>query len=151
MAVSGMKKLTTILTTLILALTLSGCEQAVVDAEMEKLCKQDGGMKIYEKVVLPKDQFTQYGDVKFFETWNTSGGGYRFIAVHERLRPNKPTLTRYTYSVVREFDAKALGIYVVYSRIGGDIMWRPGPDSSKSCPANANSTNFLRMIFVRTN
>lgn len=143
-----MKKLTTIVTTLILALTLSGCEQAVVDAEMEKLCKQDGGMKIYEHVVLPKDQF-KYGVPIFHQTWNTSGGGYRFIAAHERLRPNKPTLTRYTYSVVREFDGKVLGTYIVYSRIGGDIMWRPGPDSSKSCPADGNDNTFLKAIFTQ--
>ena len=59
-------------------LLLLGCEQARVDAQMEELCKQDGGMKIYEKVVLPEDQFTEYGDVKFFVKWDkngSSGGG----------------------------------------------------------------------------
>jgi hypothetical protein len=60
-----MKKITLILASLIAALTLSGCEQAVVDAEMEALCKQDGGVKIYEKVVLPKDQFKKYGNPIF--------------------------------------------------------------------------------------
>ena len=130
---------------------LTSCEQAKVDAQMEELCKKDGGMQVYQKVAFPSDHFTEYGDIKFFETWNTSKGGYRFKSSHENLKSNKPTLTRRTYSVVRESDSRILGVYVVYSRIGGDIIWRPGPDSSKSCPADANSTIFLRTIFVREN
>ncbi len=143
-----MKKLTTTLTTLIFAFILSGCEQAVVDAEMEKLCKQDGGMKIYETVRLPKEQF-KYGVPIFHQSWNTSGGGYRFTAVYERLRPNKPTLTRYVYSIVREADSKILGTYIFYSRIGGDILWRPGPDSSRGCPKDGNENIFLNAVFVK--
>jgi hypothetical protein len=141
------KKNISIITAIIAAITLLGCEQARVDAQMDELCKKDGGMKIYEKVVLPKDQF-KYGVPIFHQTWNTSGGGYRFIAGHERLRPSKPTLTRYTYSVVREADRKTLGVYIVYSRIGGDIMWRPGPDSSKTCPTEGSDNTFLNAIFV---
>ncbi|MFC7299565.1 hypothetical protein [Herminiimonas aquatilis] len=144
------KKITYVFALLSVALMLSGCEKARVDAQMEELCKQDGGMKIYEKVVLPREQFTQYGDVRFFETSNT-GGGYRFIKKFEQLKLKKPTLDKTTYTVIREIDNKVLGTYVVYLRIGGDIIPRLGPDSGKSCPSNANSVNFLRTIFVQKN
>jgi len=150
----------TTLAAMIVAFTLSGCEQAVVDAEMEKLCKQDGGMKIYEKVVLPKEQFTKYGDVKFFETSNT-GGGYRAVWKYEPIPVKKPlldiltwnhaNLTKSTVTVIREVDNKTLGTYISYARIGGGIVPRLGPDPSKSCPPNANSVNFLRTLFVQEN
>lgn len=130
---------------------MSGCEKAKVDALMGELCKKDGRAKVYEKVPLPNDRFTQYGDIKFFETWNISAEGFRFQSSCEKIRSKNPTLTRYTYTVIRDSDKKALGTYVVYSRVGGDILWKPGPDSSKTCPIDANSTQFLRTIFVRKN
>jgi hypothetical protein len=37
-------------------------------------------------VVLPNEQFTQYGNPKFFPTWNESSGGYRFISKGEDLK-----------------------------------------------------------------
>jgi len=126
---------------------ISGCEQERVDAQMQELCNKDGGMKIYEKVVLPKEEFTVYGDVKFFRAYNTSGGGYRFVSLQERLRTSKPTLTKKTYKVIREADNKVLGIYVSYQRIGGAIMPRLGPDPAKQCPAGINDIVFLRTIF----
>jgi hypothetical protein len=130
---------------------LLGCEQARVDAQMEKLCKQDGGMKIHEKVVLPKDQFTQYGDPIFFKTWNKPGGGYKFISEDRQLKSEKPTLSKATYMVIREADSKILGTYVSYLRIGGGLLPRLGPDPAKLCPDDGSTTTFLRTIFVQTN
>jgi hypothetical protein len=143
----------------IVALTLCGCEQARVDAQMEALCKKDGGMKIYEKVVLPKDQFTKFGDPVFFNTWNESGGGYKFVSKSEQIKVTRPsldvltwnhtTLTKDTSMVIREADNKILGTYVYYLRVGGAIMPRLGPDPARLCPKN--HTNFLRTIFVPEN
>jgi hypothetical protein len=123
-----MKKFNSVLALSAVVLTFSGCEQAHVDAQMEKLCGQDGGMKIYEKVVLPKEQFTKYGDVKFFET-TVVGGGYRIVTKSESINVIKPifdvftwnraNLTKTTYTVIREADNKVIGIYIVYLRTGG--------------------------------
>ncbi len=147
-----MKKFTTILVALVVAFTLSGCEQAVVDAQMEVLCKQDGGMKIYEKVVLPKDQFTKYGSAPFFfEGWGKSGGLYQFVDEFEQIRPNKPSLSKFKFIVIRKTDNKILGTYVHYQRIGGDVLPRLGPDSSSNCPPKTDSDVFLKNIFVSAN
>ncbi len=153
-----LKKTATILNMFIFTIALSGCEQAAVDAEMEKLCKQDGGMKIYETVVLPNEQFTQYGDVKFFQTWDQSSGGYRFVWKSEQIKVTKSTLdiltwnhaslTKNTAMVIREIDNKVLGADVVYIRIGGAILPQLGPDPTKDCPLNTNSVIFLRTVFV---
>lgn len=128
---------------------LFGCEQARVDALMEELCQKDGGMKIYEKVLLPENQIRKTGEPILFETWNRSSGGYKFTSSHEILKADKPTLTRYTYSVVRDDDKKMLGEFVTYLRIGGGLIWRPGPDPFKRCPTGTNDIEFVKKIFVK--
>lgn len=155
-----MKKLTSTLATLIVALTLSGCEQAHVDAQMEELCKQDGGMKIHETAMLPKEQF-KYGAPVFFGPWSTSGtsgGGYKVVRKYEEIKVMKPSLdiitwnsanlTKTSYTVIREADNKILGTYVYYQRIGGAIMPRLGPDPSKNCPSDARESAFFGAIFL---
>ena len=137
-----------VLIAVVTVVLLSGCEQERIDAQMQELCDKDGGMKIYETVLLPKEEFTVYGDVKFFRTYNTSGGGYRFTSQKEVLRATKPTLAKTTYKVIREVDNKVLGTYVSYIRIGGAIMPRLGPDPAKQCPANTNDIEFLRRLFL---
>lgn len=155
-----MKNLASILTTLIIVFILPGCEQARVDAQMEKLCEQDGGMKIYEKVMLPKEQFTPYGDVKYFQTSDV-GGGYRFLTQSEQIEItrssldfltwNHANLNKIMYMIIREKDNRVLGSLVMYHRIGGAIMPRLGPDPAKHCPVGVDDKTFLRAVFVQTN
>lgn len=133
---------------LLLIFIWKGWEISRVDAHLAELCKKDGGTKIYERVVLPKDQFTKYGDPAFHQGWNKSSDGYQFIFKYDELKENNPMLLRLAYSIVRESDQKVLGTHVVYVRKGGGIMWRPGPDPSKSCPPNANEVLFVRSIFL---
>lgn len=159
-----------ILITMMTVISLSGCEQAVVDAEMEKLCQQDGGMKIYETVTLPKEQFTQYGDPIFNGSYDASKNGYQFISKdkeyrffykNETIPVNKPkfdlitwnhaNLTKITMVVIRESDNKIIGTQVSYHRIGGGIIPRLGPDPAKVCPANTNEKFFLKSIFLQMN
>ena len=133
------------------ALALGGCEQARVDAQLEELCKKDGGMNIREKIILPKGMFTQNGDPQFFGKWNAnskSGNGYRITLSVSRIHENNPTLTKYRYEVIRESDQKILGAYIWYQRIGGDFLPKLGPDSSRTCPENASEVNFLKSVFV---
>lgn len=129
--------------------TITGCEKQRVDAQMEELCKKDGGVNVYERILLSEAELEKKGLPIFFNSWNKPGGGYRFISEYKRLKSNKPTLTRYKYSVIREADNKVLGEYIVYIRIGGDIIWRLGPDSSKACPLNGGDISFLNSIFVK--
>jgi hypothetical protein len=95
--------------------------------------KKKVGVKIYEKVVLPNEQFTQYGNPKFFPTWNESGGGYRFISKGEDLKRDKPTLSKTTYVIFREADQQVLGTYISYYSIRGYLP-RLGPTRSSSVP-----------------
>ncbi len=40
-----------------LLLTLAGCERWALDRKMEELCRKDGGVKVYETVILPAREF----------------------------------------------------------------------------------------------
>lgn len=136
---------------LTVAVTLSGCEKTRTDERMYELCSRDGGIKIVESVTLPQEQFKKAGNPIFYETWNTVSAGYRFVSSYDSLKNDKPTLTRYEYAVVREADNKILGTSVEYIRIGGDSVWRPGPDSSNICPINSNSNDLLKKVFLLKN
>ena len=138
------------LVALILALTASGCMQEVVDAEMAKLCKEDGGMKIYETVTLRKDQFKD-GVPAILGDWHEggkAGGGYTVSQKIENLKSGNPSLKKLSYAVIRDSDHKILGTYVYYMRIGGAIMPRLGPDPAKACPKNLDDNIFLNTVFV---
>lgn len=144
------QKITRVFALLTVGVMLFGCEQARVDARMEELCKIDGGMKIYEKITLPKEDFDQGGVPILFNGWNQSQSGYMFVSKFEKLKSNKPTLSKTTTSIIRERDGKPLGTYIYYTRIGG-LMPTLGPDSAKNCPSNARESVFLKTIFVRSN
>jgi len=136
------------------AVFMSGCEQMRVDAQMEELCKKDGGGEIYEKIFLPQEMFTKNGDPNFLGKWDANGrygNGYRITLNVNKIHEGKPTLTKYRYQVVRDSDRKILGVYVWYQRIGGDFFPRLGPDSSRTCPKNASEVLFLRKIFIPKN
>jgi hypothetical protein len=54
-----------ILLLLISIVTLHGCatpSQMAADSEVRRLCAIDGGIKVYERVVLPAARFDQWGN-----------------------------------------------------------------------------------------
>ena len=51
---------------LLLVLLLAGCEKHRLDEQVKELCAKDGGVRIYETVTLPREVFTEYGDLKFY-------------------------------------------------------------------------------------
>lgn len=113
---------------------LTGCEKARFDEEAHRLCKKDGGIKVYETVSLPPDRFDGYGEVRlserrlakpndeFFYVWDVS-----------YIREGNPSLSRDHFKLYRRSDEKLLAEGVGYARRGGDI---PGPwnESAFLCP-----------------
>lgn len=130
---------------------MGGCEQMRVDEQMEELCKKDGGIRVYEQVVLPSDQFDENGGLMFFKTWNNSSGGYKFLRTHESIRSDKPSIDKNTFTITRESDNHVLGVYVTYLRTGGGIFPRLGPDPTRRCPVGIYDDNFLNSVFVKNN
>ena len=138
---------------LALAAVLAGCEKWQLDAQVRELCARDGGMKIYETVALPADQFDRWGMVKFYRpTGGEEALGPEYLFKHERkyLQRGNPQLAREHYSIARRSDGKVLGESVLYARSGGDI---PGPwhESSFYCPKSheGEPNSLMNGVFVR--
>jgi len=128
---------------------IGGCEQMRVDAQMEELCKKDGGIRVYEKVILPGDKFNENGGLIFFKTWNKSGDGYKFLRTHDSIKSDKPSIDKNTFTIIRESDNRVLGVFVTYLRTGGGVLPRLGPDPTRRCPMGIYDDHFLNSVFVK--
>lgn len=121
------------------------------DAKVRELCAKDGGVKVYETVELPADQFDKWGRVLLYQPTkreNALGNNYLFKSDTEFIRKNNPKIWRDQYQIHRRSDGKLLGESIGYSRVGGDL---PGPwhPSSFGCPPNAGDASLVKKIFVK--
>lgn len=137
---------------LVASLVLAGCEKARLDQQVKELCAKDGGVKVYETVKLPEENFNQWGQVNFYKPTqgeNALGPEYIFKEARHYYRSGNPEMSRSHYQVYRRFDGKLLGEAVLYGRGGGDM---PGPwhESSFMCPDPkiAGDVALLMQIFV---
>jgi hypothetical protein len=118
-----------------------------MDAEVDRLCAIDGGIKIYETVSLPPEKFDKYNNVNFFypsRGENALGPKYTWKWDEKYLQPGgdpnaSPRMWRDHLQIFRRSDSKLLGESIYYARYGGDsqflneLMGGP-PESSYSCP-----------------
>lgn len=138
------------------AMSLMACAtpvQSLYDAEVDRLCALDGGLKIYETVELSPEHFNRYGQLTHLRPSKGEyalGPDYRYAHRFDYLRGTpgglgEATLTKRSLAIYRRSDGKLLGSSVAYSRGGGAI---PGPwhPSSYTCPNNLQSLE--TQIFV---
>lgn len=142
---------------LAVGLLIAGCEKYVLDRQMEDLCKKDGGVKIYETVVLPPESFDQWGDP--FPGWRgrTSeerlGLQYQYewkiidIKKGDALK-GEGELKRFEVRIFRRSDGRLLGEGVSFARSGGDLIAFAHP-TSRSCPESQSESDVIRRVFVR--
>ena len=149
METGDMKQVWMLMVSLVVLLSMAGCEREKdrLDAEVRRLCAQDGGVKVYEKVLLPPGKFDSGGVVsvplesnskpadQFYYEWETT-----------YLKTGNPEMWRNHFRLVRRKDGKLLGEAVSYSRRGGDL---PGPwhESSFGCPADGDISVLKHLVF----
>jgi hypothetical protein len=157
----NMKRLALALLALELLTGCISCTKMKMDAEVDRLCAIDGGIKIYETVTLPPEKFKKNGDINFYvgsggENW--LGPEYIWKSHQKFLHPGgdpdaSPSLRRDHDQVIRRSDGKLLGESIYYSRVGGDsrflneLMGGP-PESSYSCPKG--SIDVIGRVFIKT-
>jgi hypothetical protein len=117
------------------------------DMQVNRLCQQDGGIKVYETVTLPAEKFDRYGVLVFYFPAAKEPLGSDYILEREDylLRSGNPELRRVRYRVVRRSDGKILGEGISYHRKGGDA---PGPwhHSSFRCPEESAEIVIYRIF-----
>lgn len=136
-------------------------EKARLDREVDRLCAIDGGIKVYETVILPSDKFNERGEVNFFRPTqgeNALGAEYTFKwEIYDYKKgdpasngPQESVMGRDHFKIIRKSNMKLLGEFVLYSRVGGDL---PGPwaPSSYRCPGlQENEIVLMQKIFMKS-
>jgi hypothetical protein len=140
-------------------LLLLGCERYSLDRQMEKLCAQDGGVKVYETVVLPA---AEYRELQKYAASATSaktmerryGPDYRYVFEYRILvgtadapERGKGRLARFYSAIYRNADGRLLGESILYGRTGGDSFTFGLHPSSSLCPKQR--TDLGQAIFVK--
>ena len=106
--------------------------QMRLDAEIDRQCAVDGGIKVYETVQLPPEKFDEYGNLIYFsgvgvkhEDW--LGPDYIYKTETTWLNPGGeqvvPRAWRTHDQVFRRADGKLLGESIYYGRYGGSPRW----------------------------
>lgn len=119
------------------------------DAKVREMCAIDGGVKVYETVVLPAEKFNMSGQPRLYGPNKDQDLLSKFILKQEvkfiRDENKNPSILRHHFRVYRRFDSKLLGEQISYARRGGDL---PGPwhESSFSCPKIKKG--LLEAIFI---
>jgi hypothetical protein len=147
---------------LLLTACASGPSKRELDAEVDRLCAIDGGIRVYETVVLSPEKFDERGRINFYRPTlkeNALGPEYIFkwdIYDYKKGNPGsegpqESVMGRDHFKIIRKSDMKLLGEFVLYSRIGGDL---PGPwvASSYRCPSaqEASSGKLIHKIFIQS-
>jgi len=131
-------------------LTVPGCEREKdrLDAEVRRLCAQDGGIRVYETVTLPPDRFDKFGVVHVpLRSSAKSSDEFTYEWDITYFRKGSPEMWKNHFRLVRMNDGKLIGEAISYSRRGGDF---PGPwhDSSYGCPADGDISGLKQHVFL---
>lgn len=136
------------------ALELSSCAtptQLMLDAEVKRLCAIDGGVKIYEIVILSPLEYDIFANQNWIlpEKHNARPNDHYYVeTIVTYYKEGNPQMSRRQHRVVRRGDGRILGELITYGRGGGDI---PGPwhESSFHCPELMKLPPFETAIFQR--
>jgi hypothetical protein len=96
------------------------------DAKVKEMCEKDGGVTVYEKVMLKQEEYKSMTDKNGrlhipFEIEEKESKYYRKT---ETVMINKenPKIGKGIHKIIRRQDKKILGTRVTYIRSGGDIL-----------------------------
>lgn len=126
------------------------------DRLVDELCAKDGGIKVYETVILPKERFNQWGqfvvlekrimkpDDEYYTVWKTTD----IIGKHNSSDIFKLTVYQHYFAMYRVADNKLLSEAIGYSRRGGDPFGALMP-SAYSRPENIES-EITKLTFLQS-
>lgn len=120
------------------------------DIQVDRMCRVDGGVKVYETAHLPAEQIDERGNSRLLsKDAARSADQYYYQRDYIHYRERDPQVTRVQHRIIRRSDGKVLGESIRYTRGGGGL---PGPwhGSSYICPpVSKESPSLERSIFTR--
>ena len=127
--------------------------KAYYDQQVREMCAKDGGVRVYETVILPPEMFNKWGQPNFnipVTPYIKLKDADKYYLEWEitNLKSGNPKMERSHFRLIRRSDKKVLGESVSYSRGGGDL---PGPwhGSSFICPEPTKHEGLESSIFIK--
>jgi hypothetical protein len=108
---------------LLVPLILGGCSRgADADRIVRALCRKDGGLKVFETVVVPRAQFDRYGMPTGTEVHDSQTPGkmdprYEMTSRAEVVRSEEPLVIKTIGKIIRKSDGKVLAEQILYGRM----------------------------------
>ena len=132
------------------AFSLAGCGLDVMyaDWKVDRLCKQDGGVKVFETDSPPAEFRMPDGNVNL-DLLQRAGPDKSYYVVYNWtvIEPKDPTVSRSEIKLFRSADKKLLGVAVSYIRpmqnVGVPLLHRRG----YRCPPNAGLLDLTAGVF----
>lgn len=120
-----------------------------LDHQVREMCAEDGGVKVYETVVLPQERFDKYDQIRVLaKSYAKPDDEYFYENDTRYLLKGNPEMWRSIFKIIRRNDGKILGEAVSYHRRGGGLFG-PWHDSSFSCPENAGDIGLVKQIIIK--
>jgi len=116
------------------AVLISACatpSQVYWDHKVKELCEKDGGVTVYEKVELTKDEFDKL-DIPFERNAKSNSPYYR-VSLDDVVINDSPKVWKGGQEIIRKSDGKVLGVQVSYGRRGGDVTTGVSEPSHYEC------------------
>ncbi len=124
----------------IVVVGIGGCEarKAYYDWQVRKLCEQDGGVRISERIRVTAREVDHLprvdGWLSFGSESLASSEAPAFARLRQTIvRQGNPTIVRYEEEIIRRKDGRVVARAVSYGRSGGDFPF-PAEPSRFSCP-----------------
>lgn len=119
----------------IVVVGIGGCEarKAYYDWRVREMCARDGGVIVFQRVNLSKDQYEQLRGnsvgIPLPDAEERSRTPFFSTTKIEDLRPSNPKVYRRETTIIRRADGKVLSRQIQYGRIGGDFPTFAQPTS----------------------
>jgi hypothetical protein len=115
------------------------------DARIRQMCERDGGVTVYERVELTREEFKRLRGVELalplpVEADGANDSPYFQRRIETKLNESNPEVIRAETQVIRQSDGKLLGRSIRYWRRGGDFPTGIAHDTSFICPERADLT-----------
>lgn len=127
--------------------------KAFWDYRVYKMCEEDGGLKIYEKVIMRPPEYDLY--INEFGNFtipreDKSSFNMKVYSKEESkyIKKDHPKILRNRMVIIRKEDNEVLGERIIYSRIGGDIPTGISHSSHYRCPKKLE--NIYTAVVVQT-
>jgi hypothetical protein len=127
------------------------------DEQVKAMCKEDGGLTVYERVRISRDQInrgllpmaadgrvgvatqnTAHPEAPIYTVWRVS-----------QIRESNPRVRRIESTVIRRVDQAVVARQVIYARAGGDLPTGMSEGTSFICPDGERLTTELHeQLFI---